>query len=48
MRLPTRPCVRLRALLALAVLLLASCQTAYYAALEKLGYPKLDLLVLLC
>jgi chromosome segregation ATPase len=45
MRLPTRPCVRLRALLALAVLLLASCQTAYYAALEKLGYPKRDLLV---
>jgi DNA repair exonuclease SbcCD ATPase subunit len=28
-----------------AVLLLASCQTAYYATMEKLGYPKRDLLV---
>jgi hypothetical protein len=27
------------------VLLLASCQTAYYATLEQLGYPKRDLLV---
>jgi hypothetical protein len=29
----------------LAVLVLTSCQTAYYAAMEKLGYPKRDLLV---
>jgi len=45
MRLPARHDVRPRALLALAVLLLASCQTAYYATMEKLGYPKRDLLV---
>jgi hypothetical protein len=32
-------------MLALTALLLASCQTAYYAAMEKLGYPKRDLLV---
>jgi hypothetical protein len=24
---------------------LTRCQTAYYAAMEKLGYPKRDLLV---
>ena len=45
MRLPARHDVRPRALLALAVLLLASCQAAYYATMEKLGYPKRDLLV---
>jgi hypothetical protein len=45
MRLPPRHGVRPGALLALAVLLLTSCQTAYYATLEKLGYPKRDLLV---
>jgi Protein of unknown function (DUF2959) len=45
MRLPPCHCIRPRALLALAVLLLASCQTAYYATMEKLGYPKRDLLV---
>ena len=44
MRLPTRPCVRPSTLLVLAMLL-AGCQTAYYATLEKLGYPKRDLLV---
>ena len=44
MRLPTPHDIRPSALLALAVLL-ASCQTAYYATLEKLGYPKRDLLV---
>jgi len=45
MRLPARHCVHPSTLLALAVLLLASCETAYYAAMEKLGYPKRDLLV---
>jgi hypothetical protein len=45
MRLPARHCVHPSTMLALAVLLLASCQTAYYAAMEKLGYPKRDLLV---
>jgi len=25
--------------LVLAVLMLASCETAYYATMEKLGYP---------
>jgi len=45
MHLPARHGVRLRTLLVLAVLVLASCQTAYYAAMEKLGYPKRDLLV---
>src|SRR5882762_6037310 len=40
MHLPARHGVRLRTLL-----VLASCQTAYYAAMEKLGYPKRDLLV---
>src|ERR671914_950912 len=45
MRLPVHPGVRPRTLLVLAVLVLASCQTAYYATLEKLGYPKRDLLV---
>jgi ElaB/YqjD/DUF883 family membrane-anchored ribosome-binding protein len=45
MRLPARHCVHPSTLLVLAVLLLASCQTAYYAAMEKLGYPKRDLLV---
>src|ERR671932_2590446 len=42
---PVHPRVRPRTLLMLAVLVLASCQTAYYAAMEKLGYPKRDLLV---
>ena len=45
MRLPARHGVRPRTLLVLAVLVLTSCQTAYYAAMEKLGYPKRDLLV---
>ena len=45
MHLPARHGVRLRTLLVLAVLVLISCQTAYYAAMEKLGYPKRDLLV---
>jgi hypothetical protein len=45
MRLPTRHGVRPRTLLVLAVLMLTSCQTAYYAAMEKLGYPKRELLV---
>jgi ElaB/YqjD/DUF883 family membrane-anchored ribosome-binding protein len=45
MRLPAHLGVCPGALLALAVLLPASCQTAYYATLEKLGYPKRDLLV---
>jgi hypothetical protein len=45
MRLPVRSGVHPRLLLALAVLVLAGCQTAYYTALEKLGYPKRDLLV---
>jgi hypothetical protein len=45
MRLSARHCVRPSTLLALTVLLLASCQTAYYATMEKLGYPKRDLLV---
>src|ERR687885_1968611 len=45
MRLPVRHWVRPRTLLVLAVLVLASCQTAYYATMEKLGYPKRDLLV---
>src|ERR671938_2097039 len=45
MRRPTHPSVRPRTLLVLAVLVLASCDTAYYAAMEKLGYPKRDLLV---
>jgi len=44
MRLPTLHGVRLRVLLALAVLL-ARGQTVSYATLEKLGYPKRDLLV---
>jgi hypothetical protein len=39
MRLPTPHGVRLRVLLALAVLL-ARGQTVSYATLEKLGYPK--------
>jgi hypothetical protein len=37
--------MRLGAQLGMALLLLASCQTAYYATLEKLGYHKRDLLV---
>ena len=37
MRLPARHGTRPRTLLVLAVLVLASCQTAYYATLEKLG-----------
>ncbi len=45
MRLPVRYDVRPSTLLVLAVLVLTSCQTAYYAAMEKLGYPKRDLLV---
>jgi hypothetical protein len=45
MRLPAHPGIRARTLLALAMLVLASCQTAYYAMLEKLGYPKRALLV---
>src|SRR5919198_2268398 len=45
MRCPARHGVHPRTLLVLAVLVLASCQTAYYAAMEKLGYPKRDLLV---
>jgi hypothetical protein len=45
MRLPVRHGVRPSTLLVLAVLVLTSCQTAYYAAMEKLGYPKRDLLV---
>ena len=44
-RCPTHPGVRPRTLLVLAVLVLVSCETAYYAAMEKLGYPKRDLLV---
>jgi flagellar basal body-associated protein FliL len=32
-------------LLVLAVLVLVSCETAYYATMEKLGYPKRALLV---
>src|SRR5919109_4567326 len=45
MRHPVHPSVRPRTLLVLAVLVLASCETAYYATMEKLGYPKRDLLV---
>jgi hypothetical protein len=45
MRLPARHGVRCSVLFVLAVLLLASCQTAYYATMEKLGYPKRNLLV---
>jgi len=45
MRLPVRYDVRPSTLLVLAVLVLTTCQTAYYAAMEKLGYPKRDLLV---
>src|SRR5919201_2796336 len=45
MRLPLCHCVRPLTLLVLAVLVLASCQTAYYATMEKLGYPKRALLV---
>jgi hypothetical protein len=45
MRLPARHCVRPSTLLALAMLVLASCQTVYYATMEKLGYPKRALLV---
>jgi ElaB/YqjD/DUF883 family membrane-anchored ribosome-binding protein len=45
MRLPLCHCVRPLTLLTLAVLVLASCQTAYYATMEKLGYPKRALLV---
>ena len=45
MRLPPCHGVRPRTLLVLTVLVLTSCQTAYYAAMEKLGYPKRDLLV---
>jgi hypothetical protein len=44
-RRPAHPNVRPCTLLVLAVLMLTSCQTAYYAAMEKLGYPKRDLLV---
>ena len=44
-RRPVHSRVRPRTLLVLAVLVLTSCQTAYYAAMEKLGYPKRDLLV---
>ena len=43
-RRPVHSRVRPRTLLVLAVLVLTSCQTAYYAAMEKLGYPKRDLL----
>jgi Protein of unknown function (DUF2959) len=42
---PVHLSVRPRALLVLAVLILASCETAYYATMEKLGYHKRDLLV---
>jgi hypothetical protein len=42
-RRPVHSRVRPRTLLVLAVLVLTSCQTAYYAAMEKLGYPKRDL-----
>jgi Protein of unknown function (DUF2959) len=42
---PAHPSVHPGTLLVLAALVLASCQSAYYAALEKLGYPKRDLLV---
>ena len=45
MRLPLCHCVRPLTLLVLAVLGLTSCQTAYYATMEKLGYPKRALLV---
>src|SRR5439155_19807226 len=45
MRFPARHGVRPRTLLVLTVLVLTSCQTAYYAAMETLGYPKRDLLV---
>src|SRR5438132_2785611 len=45
MRRPARHGVRPCILLMLAVLVLTSCQTAYYAAMEKLGYHKRDLLV---
>jgi len=44
-RRPVHSRVRPRTLLVLAVLVLTSCQTAYYAAMEKLGYPKRALLV---
>jgi len=39
MRHPVHPRVCPRILLVLAVLMLASCETAYYATMEKLGYP---------
>jgi ElaB/YqjD/DUF883 family membrane-anchored ribosome-binding protein len=45
MRLPLCHGVHPRTLLVVAVLVLASCQTAYYATMEKLGYPKRALLV---
>jgi DNA repair exonuclease SbcCD ATPase subunit len=45
MHFPARHGLRCSVLLVLAVLLLASCQTAYYVTMEKLGYPKRDLLV---
>ena len=45
MRRPAHPSVRPRTLLVFAVLVLASCQSAYYATMEKLGYPKRALLV---
>jgi hypothetical protein len=44
-RRPAHPSVRPCTLLVLAVLVLASCQSAYYATMEKLGYPKRALLV---
>ena len=44
-RLPPCLSVRPRTLLVLAVVVLASCETAYYATMEKLGYHKRDLLV---
>lgn len=42
---PVHLSVRPRTLLVLAVLVLASCDMAYYATMEKLGYPKRALLV---
>src|ERR687885_707148 len=45
MRHPVHPRVCPRIPLLLTVLVLASCETAYYATMEKLGYPKRDLLV---
>jgi hypothetical protein len=42
---PLPPSIRLALLPGVMVLLLVGCQTAYYAAMEKLGYHKRDILV---